>query len=1449
MDREADPLPIRVHARDTTTGVPLAEVLVQLQTTNDSNLNLVAQARTDHEGVAVLNLDPDLWCQQMMVFVADQDGTAVPVTRAMLNGSEDAVIDLVGSNQVDREQFKMLAEHLIATRRVRADDVASDLASPAPDSITRLLTPGTRARLLAEIDRIVDHENNGNTGDAFIFDPHALRDGSVQLLPIRELPNQFDAADRYEFDPDLFIKPGLGWEKFPWALPDDQSYRDYLRSVFVLFIHQQKLGVGADPKTFPSIAERQIETRFFQDFRTADRTETPLNKLLIPIVTSILTAPTGSGFGFGLAAASLPAQGTNTDRQHLDALLNLAPVFIPEFANRYRLPLDEPDSTLSSPIALNIHTLSRALSDTAQGPVEPEENVIAPQLPGEEGKPILWKEVVGAAPFFLRFDEWLARQQPFFAENLFALRTQVAGVARLPGITPGPWLDETRKKFLEYHKGLPLSLGMTGYEGLFSSMDEVRRSATFLFEYGAADAKLTELVQAIDLSQYATAARLADEAERLLAAAVPKPASGENWEPVLGEGNFKRPLSFNRRRRMKVGNINELTGTGGAYPINGFERFFQLDRPIDPWGYSNIHSFRTARDLATRLRIYQQRFLLPMFKATIKSGLGDLVGAVEILGQVTGMHIGIGMLGTPAGMIKHPEAVASVQHVVAGKLRWDAQLGDLPYTARLTYTNTRTLDGPHPLTPQLRGGYDALSAEQPPILHQLEERYARIVQADAILAWAEALYRTDDAATLERARELYKAVLFLHGEDPGTSAYQPFMLDPSPFFGLVENPRVRNQKDRARLALQQLKAGLNFYGYNDAAVPTLRYETLAAAAGRWAGSAKSAQSDYLQYLGRVEQLDLDLLAAKAQERKARATVGIAAEQIEIAQAGVVVAKKLVSDVEKQIAAKKQEIEDANSIFSQFKDYFKGMKESVSSMIDVGKSASEGYTSLSTSGVGEALGLGQSSGAGAAAGSQTVGLGSAMSGLAVVGGFAAFAVVSTTTLQGMADAATKRDGELKTLMNEALPAAQAGVRVQERNVSIARLQAEIAATDLAYARDLINYQNERFLNRDFWDALAGVARRALHRYLDLAAQAAWFAERALAYMLGTPLRIIKLGYFDAKMRDLGGVDRLSLDLAELEAVRLAAARITVPVTRTYSLAQDLPLAFGQLKRTGRCTFTLTDDELAAAHPGTYAHRIRAVDVFIDSPGTAVPVRGMLTNGGFSSFRREPGGKPVPLLRFADAYPVSEFRIRRDFELHGLPGERLLPFEGSGFATSWTLELPKTANATGLNRITDVRITFDVQAAYSAQQVPAPALPTSSSRAVFVSALAIDSTGLATLRKSGVPAKVTLTLDKLVLPAGGVITNLALLLPGVEGGNFDAEIKFATEAPTSFKITDGLAMSNSGTLSDGIPANAQPLNQAVGGSPARSVVVTIDKGTDAARLVKARDVLFWIEYETQ
>ncbi len=696
MLNDFEPIQVQAQTVDAITGEPLCDVCVEVILCGCKRFDVVGHVSTGANGLAILDLPANLWRQQLILRLAGSADNGIEICRAAMNGEVPIVLEVQPTADLDAGRLAMLADQLIASRRVRADDLVRDLAAPATDSMVRLLTPGERVRLLALLRGGQDHMSVAERkAVTHLLDPQALRDGVVKFVPIRDLPR---TNGELVSSLDSALLPSLGWELFPWAKPDDQSYRDYLRSVFVLFAHQQKLGVGADPKLFPDVVERQLTLRFFQNFRTSDRTEVSLNRLLLPLVTAILTAPAAPGLGFGVVAGALPVQGTRTDREQLDALLSLAKVKITEFANRYRLPLTEPDSATSTPVKLNIYTLSRILSDTAQGPVEP--NPITPQLPGEEGKPLLWTEVVGSAPFFLRFDEWLARQQPFFAENLFAIRTQVMGAA-----PTGPWLTERRKRFLDFHLGLPLIQSIKSYDGYFGSMDEVHRSASFLLAYGLADAKLTELVSAIDKGQFSTAWRLADEAEILLRDANPNSKPGEDWEPsrsVPGYGN-SRPLSFTLRRKLKVSNITELIGSRDALTV-GFEQYFELERPGEQsgpgqWWQAGVGQFRLARDTATRLRTYQQLFLLPMLRASIHAGQGDLVGAVDTLAGVTGFYIGISMLGRPAGMVKVPNpGILPPKRAVDGSLREDHPLGNQPYTARLMYDDQRSLDAPYTLT-------------------------------------------------------------------------------------------------------------------------------------------------------------------------------------------------------------------------------------------------------------------------------------------------------------------------------------------------------------------------------------------------------------------------------------------------------------------------------------------------------------------------------------------------------------------------------------------------------------------------------------------------------------------------------------------------------------------------------------------------------------------------------
>src|SRR5438309_1502886 len=80
----------------------------------------------------------------------------------------------------------------------------------------------------------------------------------------------------------------------------------------------------------------------------------------------ILTAPTGNGFGFGVAAGVIAAQGTRTPREYLDYLIGLTHVSASELGLRYRLDLTRPDTALSSPVQENIATLQGFFRDSFQ---------------------------------------------------------------------------------------------------------------------------------------------------------------------------------------------------------------------------------------------------------------------------------------------------------------------------------------------------------------------------------------------------------------------------------------------------------------------------------------------------------------------------------------------------------------------------------------------------------------------------------------------------------------------------------------------------------------------------------------------------------------------------------------------------------------------------------------------------------------------------------------------------------------------------------------------------------------------------------------------------------------------------------------------------------------------------------------------------------------------------
>lgn len=238
MRSEIDPLHVDVQVNHAG-GTPFGSVPVEVV---DERGGVIAQATTGAGGRAVLEVPADRWNQRLSVRVAGQPEPGAVLSRAELNGLMDAVLTVATGDELSQGSLELLADQLVATRRVRVDQLAGDLAAPSVDSLVRFLSAPDRARLLGDLERALQRAGDDPTGDSHLVDPVTLRRGHLKLVPVRDVQMNLDDL-RPALGPDLdrYIKPGKGWEMFDWSLPDDQSYRDYLRSVFVLFVHQQKL--------------------------------------------------------------------------------------------------------------------------------------------------------------------------------------------------------------------------------------------------------------------------------------------------------------------------------------------------------------------------------------------------------------------------------------------------------------------------------------------------------------------------------------------------------------------------------------------------------------------------------------------------------------------------------------------------------------------------------------------------------------------------------------------------------------------------------------------------------------------------------------------------------------------------------------------------------------------------------------------------------------------------------------------------------------------------------------------------------------------------------------------------------------------------------------------------------------------------------------------------------
>jgi hypothetical protein len=1429
-------------------------------------------------------------CQEFQFQLACLDRGDEPLHRTEpLSYSEDSPVTISLPEppaRPSKDDWRALGTRMAESQTSWLDDVAIELATLAPRGIFADWSVVRRLAILGQLEqalldpagvlagagipirfaRLADEEEVSGLRDQFQRDqrPDLLDALEVSLERARLVggwqdmrspvdPEPFRRGDHLEAVNRFIDRPEL----FPGIIGGFESptigYRDYLRDRWVDHQRfQHVLGQGPQQVATAATMIQRLNNRFHQDFATSDTTDQPANRLLAHILLKMLAAATGTGYGFGIAPATIEDQGDRGHRDYLDYLISLTGLTLEEIEKRYRLNLTRSDLALSNPVQQNIDTLQRFFTDSYQSVDDPYA-VKPDRAAGTDELLIIRFPPEAAGPFFLEYEEWLAREEPFYPENHYDPRATYL------------WLTDDRPSEKAREAIFANSIPVAEFLNAPSKSTYVPSGANHIavkWQWVRNHLELQDLIVAAHNDakslnyvgaeqKYELAKAWAGKMREFIALDweyLPKtfprwgytPTAVAKEQKAADVGTMEKLRQYESRYHLYLGwrvplLSSDLIRDGSGKAIEISERWWGSRPDLFP-GPGNRGTVAYLVD-----HLYFR--LLPACLSEVQLALGkyaeavrQLVGRAGIYEQTSRWFPG------PAGaniFVASPEAEPFTGMTIAGTFRHFVE-GRLAYAS----TSHRTQHPPP----------DPVTSVP---TNRAELGYFRLKLGTAALEWADTLYRSNEPENLMRARELYKAVLFVHEDDPEitpTWERRGPLMPIFPWKKSKRNPAIVSQINRARLGFVQINAGLNYYGISPTHVPPVRYRVLKEAADRFAAGARGAQTDFLNYMQQLDQLTVSEMTARTMVAKASSAISIAQEQQKIAEFNVGEVQKQVDAINAQIAAKKAEIAKADGFFEQLKDFAGGMVDSVGklgAMAFAGESEAEAATAQQLS-TGDILKLGFKVGTATnVLGGATSALGAAAG---VAGPFGAFLYAGVSSMTSLAEAIAKRAGQLAHLQNVALPAAKALVDVKRREVTIAQLSQAIARADWQLGRDLLAFYSQRFLNRSFLVSMAEFSNRLMRRYLDLAGATAWMAERALAFEQNRELGIIAFDYFPRNLRGVSGADLLQLHLAELEAARIQGLTQTIPVKQTVSLARDFPMEFGELKKTGFCRFATSEAPLRLVHPGVYGYRVRNVTVAATYAEPIQPHRGLFSSQGVSIVTRDTLGSAQPLVRYPDALPLSEFRMRDDMWVFDLPDETLLPFEGSGIETVWELMLSKIGNANGFDSMTDLLITFDMRASYSAflEKQHLAALPASTTRTLLLSAKALNLGALATFRSDG--GEVTLAFDLVNIARNPnekqrKTLNVVLAAVGVDDTPFTATFS-STNPVLNEEITfdTTVALSNAGVLAGGNGGVPLPLNAFVGLDLEQVFRLTIDAddnpGTDFTRIA---DVLLLVEYE--
>ncbi|QCB93558.1 hypothetical protein [Cellulomonas shaoxiangyii] len=470
--------------------------------------------------------------------------------------------------------------------------------------------------------------------------------------------------------------------------------------------------------------------------------------------------------------------------------------------------------------------------------------------------------------------------------------------------------------------------------------------------------------------------------------------------------------------------------------------------------------------------------------------------------------------------------------------------------------------------------------------------------------------------------------------------------------------------------VRQLTAGLDWFGLPASVVPPFTFDYLQNASRFLAQQAQAAERDLIQFMERYDSGRLTRLQAQQAAAGAAADAAVAAQQAHAAQAEV----ELAQTARDLAQTRHDHAVDARSSYATM------TAEQIALETEMAWYSSQNEWELDNPIPGDGRDIHE---------------------------------VIAADRHRLGE--ISRDHELMRMQQNAdelaIAEQQAGdqVALSQARAQAAALQSQAAALRRVQAQELAAAFEASAFTPEVWKALADFMRAQAQRYLYWATRVARLMERAYEFDYDAAVDRVRTDYSAGAVDGMLGSDQLLADIDYFTYDRITrTTHKTVRASREVSLAGSYPFAFAGFRRTGAVAFDTLLADLERSYPGSYNHRIQAVEVEVVGLVPSHGLRGTLTNSGVSQYRALDGSTKWRLQN-VDTMLLSSY-ARDDAVVFRPRPELLGVFEGVGMASGWTLRYPPHVNDVDYRFLVDVRVTFHFEAQFDrALEATVRALP--------------------------------------------------------------------------------------------------------------------------------------------